>query len=498
MSSRAARPNGQCWALMLLSMLIPAAALAQSGNLEFTLNGRPVSLPLSTPIIIDDQQPTTLAAVRNLPNGMHVEWSGVPQPIPERGIAMPVFSYTLIGPVTGNDPLQVLGQPITVTGDTTLANVSPPIDLPLNTPMVVSGLVDPNGSVRATLVERREQFGNTFLLTGPVTAVNGLDSQLRIGAQWISYQGGVGFAGCAEPLPAIGEFLAVRAQAQPNYTPGAVLTDVISGYCLTLVPVGTVGASGFLQGTVTAVPDLNEFQIGTLAVVLAPTTEFVFGARDDLATGVSVNIEGNYEDTQRFAATVVEFVRPVVRFEVPMTPADITPGQSLRPFGVLVRNAPQVRDEDSILANGLTQATQVEVRGYLDRLGRAYATRVRERGNPDAGDVQLRGPVEQIAAPLLTIQGLTVNTSGADFRDELGNPMLAAEFFAAVQIGHLVDVGNSVYTAGNATLAGGVITYIGAEPLAPARAPAGAAAVNAGTASGYSTLTPLFVDGFEG
>lgn len=498
MSSPAAKPNCRRWTLMCMSMLLSAAAWAQSGNLEFTLNGRQVSLPLSTPVIIDDQQPTTLTAVRNLPNGMHVEWSGVPQPDPERGIAMPVFSYTLIGPVTGNDPLQVLGQPITVTGDTTLANVALPINLPLNTPMMVSGLVDPNGSVLATLVERRGQFGNTFLLTGPVTAVNGLDSQLRIGAQWISYQGGVGFAGCAELLPAVGEFLAVRAQAQPNYTPGAVLTDVISGYCLTLVPAGTVGASGFLQGTVTAVLDDNEFQIGALTVVLAPATEFVFGARDDLATGAAVSIEGNYEEAQRFAATVVEFVRPVVRFEAPMVPADVTPGQSLRPFGVLVRNAPQVRDDDLILANGLTQPTQVEVRGYLDRLGRAYATRVRERGNPDPGAVQLRGPVAQIAPPLLTIQGLTVNTAGADFRDEIGNPLLAAEFFAALQPGHLVDASNAVYNAGNSTLTGGVITYIGAEPLAPARAPAGAAAVNAGTASGYSVLTPLFVDGFEG
>ena len=35
----------------------------------------------------------TLAAVRNLPNGMHVEWSGVPQPGPGRGVAMPVFSF---------------------------------------------------------------------------------------------------------------------------------------------------------------------------------------------------------------------------------------------------------------------------------------------------------------------------------------------------------------------------------------------------------------------
>jgi hypothetical protein len=482
---------------LLLPALLVLASAASAQNLEFTLNGRPVSLPLDTPAIIDGE-PATLATVRNLPNGMQARWSSLPMEATLGGGPTPVFSYDLIGPVTGNNPLEVLGQPITVTSDTTLANVSMPIALPLNTPVVVAGLVDVNGSVLATLVERRGAFGNTFLLTGPVRAVVPATLQLRVGAQWISYQG-VAFSGCAAPLPALGEYLAVRAQAQPDYIPGTVLSNVISGSCVQLVPPGSVGASGFLQGLVTAVPGSLEFRIGSLTVTLSPTTEYVFGARDDLAPGVAVSIEGAYVATETFAATVVEFVNPVVRFEAPMTPADVTPGVSLRPFGIVVRNSAQVRDEDQILANGLTLPTQVEVRGYLDRLGRAYATRVRERGNPDPGAVQLRGPVQSIAQPQLTIQGLTVDTTGASFVDELGTPMTAGAFFAALAVGHTVDASNAVYTAGNATLSGGLITYIGAEPLQLPRSPsAGAASVNAGTASGYSNLTPLFVDGFEG
>lgn len=479
--------------LLALSIAVPAAALAQVGNLEFTLNGHPVSLPLSTPVVIDEQA-ATLEAIRDRPNGMHAEWSAAAQ---IEGGPIPVFSFSLIGPVTGNAPLQVLGQPITVTGDTTLAGVALPVDLPLNTPLVVAGLVDANGSVLATLVERRAQFGNTFLLTGPVQAVNAAASQLRIGAQWISYPG-VAFSNCVGALPAVGEFLSVRAQAQPNYVPGTVLTNIVSARCVQLVPAGTAGATGFLEGLVTALPAASEFQIGALTVTISAATTYVFGAQDDLAVGVAVSIEGAYADATHFTASVVEFIQQVVRFRAPMVPADVTPGQSLRPFGVLVRSTAQVRDEDLILANGLSQPRQVEVRGYLDRLGRAYATRVRERGAPDPNAAQLRGPVESIAPPALTIQGLTVDTTGATFQDEYGAPMTAEGFFAAVQVDHIVDASGAAWSAAGATLTGGVVTFIGAEPLAPARAPVGSAGVNAGTASGYSNLTPLFVDGFEG
>lgn len=485
----------QIWAL-LLALALSTAATAQPGSLQFTLNGRPVGLPLETQVIIDDQL-TTLGQVRQLPDGMHVEWSGVPAFGAARGAVVPVFSFQLIGPVTGNSPLEVLGQPITVTADTVLSNVTPPVNLPLNTPVVVSGLVDPNGSVLATLVERRGAFGNSFLLTGPVEVVDGAQQQVRVGAQWISYQGAL-FNGCAEAVPRPGEFVAVRTQAQPNYTPGTVLTTMISAHCLSLVPAGVPGATGFLQGTITAIPAADSFAIDALTVHLASDTVFVFGGRDDLGVGVAVNIDGSYLDAQSFNASVVEYVRPVVRFEAPMTPADVTPGVSLRPFGVLVRNTAQLRDEDLIVANGLTQPRQVQVRGYLDGVGRAYATRVRDRGNPDPTDVQLRGPVEAIVPPRLTIQGLTVDTTGAIFRNELGNPLLASEFFAMLALDHMVDSSGGIYTPGNATVSGGIITFIGAEPLQAPRTATGAVFVNAGTASGYSQLTPLFVDGFEG
>jgi hypothetical protein len=54
----------------------------------------------------------------------------------------------------------------------------------------------------------------------------------------------------------------------------------------------------------------------------------------------------------------------------------------------------------------------------------------------------------------------------------------------------------AIHASGNAR-ACGLVTFIGAEPVPPPPRPRAAATVSAGTASGYSQITPVFVDGFD-
>lgn len=479
-----------------LASCVLAAGLSAQPTLELRLNGRSVILPLATPVLID-QQPGTLADLQQYPDGLQMEWVQVQ--VPGKGLGNPVFSYNLIGPVTGTSPLEVLGQPITVTGGTVLAGIGPDLNLPLNTPVVVAGLVDPNGSLLATLIERRGQFGQTFRLSGRVQLVDAQNAQVKIGNQWVSYQG-ANFTLCAEPLPLAGEYLSVRSQAVPNFQPGSVLTQVISGFCFNPVPAGTPGGAGFVEGIITDVTDAEHFALGALQVQLGTLTQFVFGGRDELATGLPVIVEGSYVSAEVFDATTIEFVRPVVRFQVPISPAQVVPGESISPYDLLVRSSPQARDEDLILANGLTQTRQVEVRGYIDQIGRIYATRVRDRGNPDINSVRLRGPVEAIADPLLTVQGMTIDTTGVGFSDEFGVFLSRPQFFALLQQDDLVDISGASFNASTRTFTGGTMVYIGAEPLPPPAAqPEGNFSfVNSGTVTGYSRVSPLFADGFEG
>ena len=465
---------------------------AIAGDLSFTINGRAVSLPLSTPVQIDEM-PATLGDIRYRPNGMQLQWDSTA--VLRGGTPTPVFSFTLIGPVTGNDPLEVLGQPVTATADTTLINAALPLQAPLGTDFVAAGLVDSNGSVLASLVERRANPGNNFLLTGPVFAVDMNLQRIQVGNQWVDYAG-VGFNNCPSSPPPVGSSVSLRSTAVASFPPGSVLSGVFRADCVELVPQGTAGATGFVQGLIGLVSP-GSFELGPLTVTVDGSTQYLFGTVDDLAEGVAVSVDGSYADAMNFSATTVEFVRPVVRFEVPIDPAQTNPGVSISPYGIAVLSTAQVRDEDDILANGLNTPRQVEVRGYLDSSGQAWATRVRDRGNPDPADVRLRGPLQSFADPLLQIQGLTVDTSGATFSDELGNPLTASQFFALLSIDGLVDVNGATYDSMNQQLLGGAIVWIGATPLTPQRGEGTLANVQAGTASNYALPDDLFRNGFE-
>lgn len=477
---------------LLLSAVLSAAAAAQAqpGSQTLEVGGRLYTLPSATPVLIDDQ-PGALADLVGRPGGMRVTWL----PDPARGAPVLVFSYAVIGTVTSTAPLRVLGLPVTITADTVVEGVDDPQAIPVGSPLVVAGLVDVNGGLLATLVEQRGAQGNRYLLSGHVQELQAGPARLRLGEQWLVLDA-VAFTGCAGAMPAVGDYVEVRADSIPGFQPGDPIDTIVSARCATPVPVGTPGAQGALEGLVGTVgPDL-QFTFGALQIAWTQDTVFEFGGPDDLEPGAEVGVEGVFVDAGQFTADAVEFVRPVVRFEAPMTPDQVDPGLALSPFGVEVRHSAQVRDDDGILANGLAQPSQVRVRGWIDRLGDRYATRVRERGAPDAADTALRGPVAVIAAPLLTVQSLTVDTTGALFLDVDKQPLTAQQFFEQVRPNHMVDLSAAAWNAGTGTLSGGTLILLGYEHTQPL--PGIPGSIVAGIAHGYGIGDPIFASGFDG
>lgn len=476
---------------LLLGSALACAALAsaQTGTQTLRVGGRDYTLPSSTPVLIDEQ-PGVLADLLGRPGGLRLTWI----PGPARGAPVLVFSYSVIGTVTSTVPLRVLGLPVTITADTVLDGVADPDAIAVGTPLVVAGLTDVNGGLLATLVEQRGAQGNRYLLAGHVQQLQAAPARLRLGEQWLAVAAVV-FDGCAGALPAVGDYVEMRADAIAGFQPGDVIDTVTSARCATPVPAGTPGAQGALEGLVGTVGPGQSFTFGALEIAWTETTVFEFGGPDDLEPGADVGVEGVYVDAARFTADAVEFVRPVVRFEAPMTPAQVSPGIALAPFGATVLHSSQVRDDDGILANGLTQPRQVRVRGWIDRLGDRYATRVRDRGAPDPADTALRGPVAVIAEPLLTIETLTVDTTGASFFDVDMMPLTAQQFFEQVRPNHMVDLSGAAWNAATTTLTGGSIILLGYEHTQPL--PGIPGSIVAGTAHGYGIGDPIFGDGFD-
>lgn len=464
--------------------------IAQTATQTLLVSNRTYTLPADTPVIIDELA-GVLSDLHGQPAGMQVRWlaSSV-----RGGAPVPVFGFTLIGPVTAVDPLQVLGQPVTITGDTVIEGFTTPDQLEIGAAMIVAGLVDPNGSVYATLAVLRGAQGNKYLLNGTVTQVVVAEPRVRVGNQWVDTVG-VDFVGCATGGPVVGDYLELRADSIAGFATGDPIDTITAARCATPVPLGTAGAQGALEGIVGAGVDGESFQLGTVTIRYGTATVFEFGGPDDLEPGADVSTEGTFIDATTFTADSVEFVRPVVRFEGPMLPVDVTPGVSLRPFGVEVLNSAQLRDDDGILANGLAAPTQVQVRGWLDRNNVAFATRVRERGAADANDVALRGPLAAFSAPQLTIQGLTVDTTGATFFDADGMPLTDTAFFADLQINQVIDIGGAIWNATTRILTGGAITLLGFEHTQPVPGPLNG--VVAGTVRSYGTPDRVFADGFD-
>lgn len=477
--------------LLFFAGLTVSAAVQAQPTQTLEVAGRLYTLPSDTPVIIDDQ-PGVLADLIGRPVGMRLTWTSAT--VTPRGVVpTPVFSYTVIGPVTGQDPLRVLGQAIAITGDTEIEGFTDPALLEIGAPLVVAGLVDANGSLLASLVERRGAQGNKFLLGGYVEEVLAAPARVRVGEQWI--EASVPFADCLGAVPALGEYIEVRATSMEDFQPGDVINTVTSGQCTNPVPFGTPGAQGSLEGLVSGLGTGDSFMFGDIEIAWDANTNFEFGGPDDVEPGAAVGVEGVFQDATHLLADSIEFVRPVVRFEAPLAPADVTPGESIRPFGVSVLNSAQLRDEDGIMANGLNAPTQVEVRGWIDRLGDRFAFRVRERGEPDANDVSLRAPVASITAPTLGMLGLNIDTTGAIFLDADEQPMTQVEFFAQLELNQVVDISGAAWNAPGNTLQGGSLILLGYEHTEPLPGEAGVQV--AGVVRSYGQGDAIFSNGFE-
>jgi len=228
-------------------------------------------------------------------------------------------------------------------------------------------------------------------------------------------------------------------------------------------------------------------------------TLFKNGNGADLDEGVRVEVEGTFTSAAAIAARRIEFILPTVRFRAPVGSADVVAGVSITILGNTVLDNLQDRDQDAIMANGLAEATEVEVRAYVDKLGQLFATRVRSRGGPSANHYGLQAPAATVTPPSLTALGLTIDTTSSTFHDEAGNPLTSGAFFAAVSVGTLVEISDASFDAVNQRLFGGVVSLsddgASANLSAPTATTAASAAVSGATATLF--IDHVFGNGFD-
>ncbi len=368
------------------------------------------------------------------------------------------FINTHKGPITSLDPFRVFNVDALITADTFYDDNLVFDDIMIGDDLKLSGFVDANSTLLVSRVEADNDPLLEWKLSGYVSNLNA--TQFNIQNQVVII-GGVSIDDCGPGLTN-GDFVEVKATPDAMFTAGSPLNTVTQIECKPegintlpgdVIPVALEGLVDFEDIEFNAL-----FTIAGQQVNVSGSTIYINGEVDDIVVGAKVEVEGLMNTTTSIIeAFKVKFKEVRFKFEEPVSPADVTVGESIQLFGQTIFSTPQLRDEDGIMGSGLSEATQVEVRGYADSDGNLYATRVRERGNPDANDVRADGQITAINAPFIEVFGVSVDTSSSVFFDVNGLPINSVDFFASIALGTEVEVEDSTVNETTNVISAGII-----------------------------------------
>ena len=350
----------------------------------------------------------------------------------------------------GTLSLRVLGQRVQIDPTTVFAGASGTGELRRGDRLQVSGFRNPDGSLRATWVQRESGSGS-LQFTGFVSAVAGNTLTLAGLGIDISRATQAGFGGVPpspgqllrvvlEAAPVAGNAAASRITLIDTRTPDGVRQQQLQG----IVSQWDASTGRFLLNGPSGQP-----------VQLGAATQFQDGTLADLANGKRVEVRGTRGSDGVLQAERLEFYRDLLTAygRGRVTAVDV----SGRRFNVLDLPGLEVRLrvstllDDSSLLGGVFSLANLQVGDEVLVLGRANGSRIDAdlvqrlpRITPGAG---VGGPVSQIAGTLLTVLGTAVNANGANFFNTQGQSLTQAAFLAALQPGDMVRA-EGVYAAG--------------------------------------------------
>jgi hypothetical protein len=363
-----------------------------------------------------------------------------------------VFDDAVEGPVssidTASNSLVVLGQTVRTTSDTSFDDSIPLQSLAgINTGDIVevSGFRGSDGSIQATRIERRV-LGPTppeFETTGIVSNHDLATMRFNINALAVDYGAAAGqnLSGAV----ANGDIVEVKGTTvRANGELVATRVELVGQNVR-----GEPGDRVEVEGLITRFVSATDFDVAGVRVTTTSTTIFEGGVAADLGLDVRVEAEGSFNAGAVLVATKIDIRRAgaeALRMTGLVDSVSVA-AQAFVVLGITVRVDSTTRMEDQSDADlerfgiaDLVVGDYVEVRGMEFPAGSGeVAAALVEREDPEAR-TELRGFVELVAQPSLTILGVTVTTGGATvFRDESDAAITANAFFAQLAPGTLVD-----------------------------------------------------------
>ena len=385
-------------------------------------------------ITIDDRPGTE----SDLRAGQVVRIEGTVDATGSAGTARSIeFNDDVEGPVQSIDlataRLVVLGQTIQVGRATSFDDSISPRSLEglaVGDRIEVSGLVNADGQIAATRIERKPPSASVEV-KGSASAVDSNARRFRINLLVVDYSTAQlsNFAGGA---PANGDLVEAHGSLDAA---GVLIATRLERRSASLE--GTSDDSADLEGLVTRYVSSLDFDVAGQRVTTTATTVYEGGSAADLVLGANVEVEGGFAANASLVAARIEFRRESeVELAALVDSVNVAAG-SLEVLGMTVRTNALTRFEDHSDADlprfslaDLRSGDYVELSAYDDGVGLVASLLERD----DADDrLEIEGPANAVAAPDFTIAGIRITTNDqTEFRNNDGGSISAATFFAAV------------------------------------------------------------------
>jgi hypothetical protein len=322
----------------------------------------------------------------------------------------------------GVDFIVVMGQKILVDDRTKLAGIA------IGSRVKVSGLPDDKGLLHASFLAL-ENANEAFEVKGFVSGLSATGFTLLLAPDATS--GITVTLASGVTLPANlknGDFVEVKSA-----TSGASIVALkveLEEEMIEAVENEELEIEGFISD-IANLATLHQFTLASGQVIqVSDATIFVGGARTDLTVGMKIEAEGALVGGI-LMATKIEF-KDNIRINANVTAVD-TSAKTITILGLMV-GFTSGTEFKGFTDPAVLVGKNVEIRGLLTATG-IVATRIDLKSATPATDAFIRGPVSAISPPnSLTIAGLVINTSMAEFKGVNDLPLSADAFFAAIKL----------------------------------------------------------------
>ncbi len=307
----------------------------------------------------------------------------------------------------------------------------------------VSGLFDANGDLVATRVERKDD-NDDFERKGIVAALDAANFTFELGTLEVDYSGATleDFGGMDIQN---GDLVEVEGTLDPNDANRLIASKVERED-----PLGELedGDDVEIEGFITRFVDETDFDVSGLPVTTTAATVYEGGTAADLGLNIKVEVEGEINANGVLVAEEIELRADTnSRVTAQIDSIDAAAG-TLTVLGVpistdaLTRFEDQSSDDDGtpLTLGDLVVGDYVEVRGseFPAESNAIVASRVELEDLEST--VELRGFVDSVSEPNLSVLGVTIETAASTtFRDGDEQPISATEFFSLIGPGTVIE-----------------------------------------------------------